>query len=383
MAIPRILGTPWHAIAGPNSVREYDGLPLQYESYLLVRTSNIFQNNIITTNQNELNSDEYRGLIPIYFMNTFISLGVSPSISLHATDVLFWWIGSIGTYGLARHFQSPHRSALMASALTASSPLGVAFIGGFGLHTAQSMSLSFFLFIMFHILYGIRGILNTSLILSVILLTSQFVYNYHLFIIPLLTVFSIIIRSNRTRLIIAISVLCYACISFILFLIADSLFIFEFHFNSPSRILLDRIHSFTSFSVFLLSLLSTLLLVFETIFNSFHIVIFIFGCIGAMYAPENLKRLSFLSLIIIIFESSMYNVPWVAMSFYPFCYICAGLGICKTALSSRNIFNTRNNYIQITYEIGILLILMCITNTDLIGDASFAIRWWRGWYIPR
>lgn len=383
MAIPRILGTPWHAIAGPNSVREYDGLPLQYESYLLVRTSNLFQNNIIDTYETKLNSDEYRSLIPIYFMNTFISLGLSPSISFHATDVLFWWIGSVGTYGLARHFQSPHRAALMASVLTASSPLGVAFIGGFGLHTAQSMSLTLFLFIIFHTLHGARGILNTSLIISLILLASQFVYNYYLFLIPLLICFAIMMCSRRTQLIIAISVLCYVFISFVLFLIADKLFTFELHFNSPSRMLLDRIHGLTSISVFISSCLSTSLLVSENIVNSFHIMIFVCGCIGAMYAPEHLKRLSFLSLIIIIFESFVYNVPWVAMSLYPFCYICAGLGICKTALSSKNIFNITNKYIYITLETSILLMLMCVTNTDLIGDASFAIRWWQGWYVPR
>lgn len=82
MAVPRIFGTPWHAIAGPNSVREFDGLPLRYESYLLVKTYNIFQNNIFSNRNTNLNSDEYRALIPIYIINTLISLEISPSISL-------------------------------------------------------------------------------------------------------------------------------------------------------------------------------------------------------------------------------------------------------------------------------------------------------------
>lgn len=90
MAVPRIFGTPWHAIAGPNSVREFDGLPFQYESYLLVRTSNMLQNNIVSNRNTNLNSDEYRAFIPIYIMNTLLSLEISPSISLHITDILFW-----------------------------------------------------------------------------------------------------------------------------------------------------------------------------------------------------------------------------------------------------------------------------------------------------
>ena len=176
MAVPRIFGTPWHAIAGPNSVREFDGLPFQYESYLLVRTSNILQNNILSNRNTNLNSDEYRALIPIYLMNTLISLEISPSISLHITDILFWWFGSIGTYGLARHFRSPHRAAVISSMLTASSPLGVAFIGGFGLHTAQSMSLSIYLFIILRILHGSHNILFSSILIAFLLFSSQYIY---------------------------------------------------------------------------------------------------------------------------------------------------------------------------------------------------------------
>ena len=385
MAVPRIFGTPWHAIAGPNSVREFDGLPFQYESYLLVRTSNILQNNVLSDRNTNLNSDEYRALIPIYLMNTLISLEISPSISLHITDIVFWWFGSIGTYGLARHFRSPHRAAVISSMLTASSPLGVAFIGGFGLHTAQSMSLSIYIFLILRILHGSHNILCSSVLIAVLLFSSQYVYNYYLYIIPLLLLYLIIYRSAKNLRVIIYSTFLYIILYIVSLILVTNIFTYQPHFNSPWRLLVDRVVIFRIFDFsYFVMLFNNCLVIVSNFVADFHPLICLFGLVGFLASSTHLQITVLIGVFIMFCEALIYGVPWVTMSVYPFIYILAGLGVSFTHSNVIYYLKYRYKYfISNILYIFLPILMIIVTNIDLFGDSSFAVRWWQWWYIPR
>ena len=93
LGFSRIFHTPWHAIAGPNSVREYDGLPFQYESYLFLRTSAIMRQDFSPLSILHLNTDETRALIPIYFMNLF-----SVFLFLYLIILLILYFGGLDAF---------------------------------------------------------------------------------------------------------------------------------------------------------------------------------------------------------------------------------------------------------------------------------------------
>lgn len=94
LGFSRIFHTPWHAIAGPNSVREYDGLPFQYESYLFLRTSAIMREDFSPLSILYLNTDETRALIPIYFMNLLLILG----FFLYLIILLIFYFGGLDAF---------------------------------------------------------------------------------------------------------------------------------------------------------------------------------------------------------------------------------------------------------------------------------------------
>lgn len=401
LGFSRIFHTPWHAIAGPNSVREYDGLPFQYESYLFLRTSAIMRQDFSPLSILHLNTDETRALIPIYFMNLLLILGFSFSLSYHFTDIIFWWLGCVFLYLFLRLFNASKLSCIIATVLAASSPLAAAFIGGFGLHTASSMSLPLTLWAVFKTIQSYKFINFKSIIFFIVLFFTSLIYNYHLFVIPLVTIYLFIYRRSKELLNWFIGIIFYFTSSFLIRkFILESFFMYDQHFNNPWNIVSDRLN-FTQFSLDssedLFNLLITILLQAFTIFfnvvntfiNSYSVYIIFYGIVGLLFAPSSIQLFCFISIFLTILQSMIYPVPWVIMSSFPFVYYLAALGLIHIVKYISTYLRVYGFSLRLSADMSMIFFCLsviyaiCNTNSDLFGDDSFVISWWGAWYIKR
>lgn len=401
LGFSRIFYTPWHAIAGPNSVREYDGLPFQYESYLFLRTSAIMREDFSPLSILHLNTDETRALIPIYFMNLLLILGFSFSLSYHFTDILFWWLGCIFLYLFLRLFKSSKLSCIIATVLAASSPLAAAFIGGFGLHTASSMSLPFTLWAVFQTIQSYKFINLKSLMFFLVVFFTSLIYNYHLFVIPLVTIYLFIYRKYKELINWFIGIIIYIMFSFLIkTFILEKFFVYDQHFNTPLNIISDRLN-FTQFSLesseAFFHLLITILLQELTIFfnvvnkfiNSYSLCVTFYGIVGLLFASSSIQLFFFISIFLTILQSMIYPVPWVIMSSFPFVYYLAALGLIHIVKYISTYLRLYGFSLRLSSNISMIwfclsvIYIVCNTNSDLFGDDSFVISWWGSWYIKR
>lgn len=401
LGFSRIFHTPWHAIAGPNSVREYDGLPFQYESYLFLRTSAIMRQDFSPLSILHLNTDETRALIPIYFMNLLLILGFSFSLSYHFTDIIFWWLGCVFLYLFLRLFNICKLSCIIATVLAASSPLAAAFIGGFGLHTASSMSLPLTLWAVFKTIQSYKFINSKSVLFFILLFFTSLIYNYYLFVIPLVAIYLFIYRRLKDLIDWFIGIIFY-----IIFFFLTKKFIFEFffvyeqHFNTPWNIISDRLN-FTQFSLDFsedsFNLLITILFqafslffkIVNTFISSYSLCITLCGIVGLLFASSSIKLICFISIFLTILQSMIYPVPWVIMSSFPFVYYLAALGLIHIAKCVSTYLRLYGFSLRLSAVISIIsfclsiIYVVCNTNSDLFGDDSFVISWWGSWYIKR
>lgn len=401
LGFSRIFHTPWHAIAGPNSVREYDGLPFQYESYLFLRTSAIMRQDFSPLSILHLNTDETRALIPIYLMNLLLILGFSFSLSYHFTDIIFWWLGCVFLYLFLRLFNVSKLSCIIATILAASSPLAAAFIGGFGLHTASSMSLPLTLWAVFKTIQSYKFINSKSIIFFIILFFTSLIYNYYLLVIPLVTIHLFIYRRSKDLINWFIGIVFYIIFSFFIKrFIFEYLFVYDQHFNTPWNIISDRLN-FTQFSLDFsedsFNLLITILLqafslffkIVNTFINSYSLCITLCGIVGLLFASSSIQLFCFISIFLTILQSMIYPVPWVIMSSFPFVYYLAALGLIHIAKCISTYLRLYGFSLRLSADISMIFFCLsviyaiCNTNSDLLGDDSFVISWWGSWYIKR
>jgi len=401
LGFSRIFYTPWHAIAGPNSVREYDGLPFQYESYLFLRTSAIMREDFSPLSILHLNTDETRALVPIYFMNLLLILGFSYSLSYHFTDILFWWLGCVFLYLFLRLFKASKLSCIIATVLAASSPLAAAFIGGFGLHTASSMSLPFTLWAVFKTIQSYKFINLKGLLFFIVIFFTSLIYNYYLLVIPLVSIYLFIYRRPKELINWFIGIIAYITFSLLIkIFIFEFFFVYDQHFNTPLNIVSDQLNltqlSLESSADFFNLLITILLQVFSMFFyvvnkfiNSYSLCITFYGIVGLLVASSSIQLFFFISIFLTILLSMIYSVPWVIMSSFPFVYYLAALGLihmvkCISTYLRLCGFSLRvSSNISMSWFCFLVIYAVCNTNSDLFGDDSFVISWWGSWYIKR
>lgn len=399
LGMPRIFGTPWHAIAGPNSVREFNGSFIQYESSILIDFIDTMRMQRPPTPQlPTLPSDAYRALIPLYTWALLTSAGLPPSLAMNLTDLLYWWLGVVAVHMMAKQHGLANGPAFSAGILTAASPLAVAFIGGFGLHTASSLSLPFLL------MPALRARLDRPFYriftTSCVLLVSSLFYNYHISIFAILLLASIVEKNYFSLLIDSFCLIVYIICTFLLHYFLAPVFSFFEQSNSPFLIVtLLAVNLYTNlassetkillFIYTIYDIFLTLALIIEKTCYSYDISIVCLALCSLATLPSRLWRLLVTSVGLAIVQSMLYAPPWVLMSAFPLVYIGAGVGIhnaCRwvTYHGSLSRFpDITTIRLQRLLSYLILLAASLVTNLDLFGYSTFVIRWWQWWYVPR
>lgn len=126
-------------------------------------------------------TDKYRATLPIFLAAIARQITKSYLSGVTAAEVVWWWLGAIGTFALARAFISLP-AAYCAGFLTCASSLGVGQLGAATLHTASTLSVSFLLVIAWRTLNDDRiEVFRKTAFYGVCAYLSSITYTYQWF----------------------------------------------------------------------------------------------------------------------------------------------------------------------------------------------------------
>jgi len=396
LTIPRVIGPSWRSIMSPRDMRNLEGFPVQWESFLVLRSLHAMSTNTVPDDLLAwFSTDEYRAILPIYLSAIISQLSKSYLIGITASEVTWWWLGAIGVFLFTRNFTSLS-NAYFAGLLTCFSPLGVGHIGSGHLHTASSLSLSVFLAIIWRFFFNIKySLFLASLLFGCCLFISSITYTYQWFLIPFYFLISFCSNNFRRN----ISIWASGTIIFLISRLASYILLrvgnlsVHAHQNDPIRVLLSRVENLfinhasiaTIFSL-VSEKISVIFYLYETSYSSAVLIIAALGAVFFRDKKENLVLATGITLSVSF--GAIYGIPWVIMCGYPMVYALAALGIsgvhrqalAKIPLGPLSVL--RLPLPTFLTQLFIILIIGLSTNLDIFGDPTFTIAWWQGWYEP-
>jgi len=402
MAIPRIFGPSWRSIITPMDMRVLDHNQIQWEGFLVLRSVQMTLSSDTPNHVREFfSTDEYRAILPIFLAaiatKSFDSYFWGATIS----ELIWWWAGSISTAVLSRRLGCNWYAATGTGILTATSPIAVAHIGALHLHTASSMALPVATLIAWDALHSVkRSLLINTLITGFAIFISSITYTYQWVLVPWLLGLTLMARQPvRWVLTVISSVIAFTAFTAIAraTLQLGGLTVHA-HPNDPIEVLTDRVRSqmlinqldslevLISFFTIIWRLLLDMLVVY-------HPLIMFLSLVGLINTNKLHIFLYFFTILIAILQSIIYPLPWVLMSAFPFIYISASIGVSFIGTKWRILyfklfglsfrFSRFEKFVihPLFIIIIIIIIAIIVTNSDLIGDDAFVIRWWGRWYV--
>ena len=390
MSIPRVYGANWRAIMEPAQMRNLQGFPVQWESYLVLRSTHAMSAPVPTDDLVEwYSTDEYRATLPIYFAATLAQFTNNYALALHITDVFWWLLGALGVYAFVREISNP-MVALSAGLLSCYSPIGVSHMGSGTLHTASSLSISLYLCILYRVLTKYRSSLWGFVLLGVLFFLSSITYTYQWFLIPFTLLLLIFCDYTLLPMFTLSLITFFSLRQCSMYLLQIGGLIIHVHQNDPVRAIeyffSSTVPAGAQFSSYITVIVRQFIVILDVIATSYHPVVILFAIIGSIGVDNNAQlRVTLSGTVVTLGVSFFYGMPWVVMSGYPIMYFLVSNGvyvICKRLNIGSRVGSIRiSNYINFVVMFGFVNLLGIITNLDIIGNDSFAISWWRGSYI--
>ena len=405
LAIPRVTGASWRSIITPMDMRELDGMPVQYEANRVLRSVHAM---LTPDTPGEVliwfSTDEYRALLPIHVGSIFTRLFSSFYWGSLASELLWWWAGSVATMLLARRLGHRWTTAAVAGALTAGSPVAVAHIGAAHLHTASSMALPVATLIAWDALHDARGArLGRTMVVGFAIFLSSVVYTYQWVLIPWLLGLAVVVRAPRRWLIdvmlgagwfLVASSLSHGLLSMADITVHpqqnDPLRALGYHFDSTRPTARQENVVLAYFDAFAWPILQRVPGVAIGMWHDYHPSIWILAVVGVVMASRVQQAWLLVATALAFAHGSIYGVAWVIMSAFPLVYISSAGGIVAAASlvqrASRSLpISMLRPVLGIIFPSTVLLVTvmaMLSTNLDLLGMDAFVIRWWGGWPVP-
>jgi hypothetical protein len=367
-------------------MRNLEGYPVQWEAFLVLRSLYAMASNQVPDGLIEwYSTDEYRATLPTYFAAIVSQITGSYVIGITTSEVVWWWMGALGVFMLARSFVSIP-AAYCAGILTCVSPLGVGQVGAAYLHTASSLSLSVILAIAWRLIHDSRfDLVPKAALYGACLYLSSIAYTYQWFLAPFFVVVTAFPRVSRERLFastfgigifLALRVASYG-------ILALGGLEVHAHINDPLRVMQDRLSGlplmggqWVAFGSFLASTIAT---VVSLTMKSYHPLVVASAAVGLLFVRDARFGVAAATGVALGFAfGTIYGITYVVMTGYPFMYALAAHGM---ASGSRTVA-ARLPYLRHDPRTPLTLLAACtsvaaiFTNLDLVGDPIFAIGWW-------
>ena len=396
----RLTGPSWTTLQMPFDLRESEGNTLQWEhSIVFASFRATLQYDAASAVQHHYNTNQYRALLPTYVSAIFAYWLDSSYKGLALVDLLGWWVAAWALYYLARRLDACHLSALTAAVLLAASPLLVGKMWNHGLNVAHHSSLVPCFLVALMLLADQRLALGWRVVgLASVLYVASLTYQYQWIIAPCLLALAVVERRRWTW---SLSIVA-AAILFVgmTFLTYQALGLVGLSVSSQSNDPLAVVTSRLAFAIEgnASSLGRSFLRAAELLIKSYHPFIILLSVLGLIFARARLRILVCVGTVLGLASCYFQPVSWVAMNGYPFMYISAGLALAQGPRCLADFIAQVSNrrYPQFAEQIAsgsrvlarlstVVLILLAVwsTNTDLLGDYSFAQQWWDFTYVPR
>jgi hypothetical protein len=373
-------------------MRNLEGYPVHWESHAVWRQLHGMSTDQVSDALIQwYGTDEYRATLPIYHASIIHQMLGGYVVGAAAADTVWWWLGAIGVFVLARSFVSIP-AAYCAGILTCASPLAIGHVGWGGLHTASSLSLSVILAIAWQILHSDRlRLLPKILFYGACLFLSSITYTYQWFVAPFFVVVTTLPKVSRERLvasILGIGVFLALRLASYGILALGGLEVHA-HINDPLRIMQDRLSGLSNSEGRWVVIASFFTDTFADVIlgtvSSYHVAIVGSAALGLLFVRDARFGVSAVTAVALGFSfGAIYGVAWVLMTGYPFVYMLAAHGMAgaSSALATRLPRIGHDARTSIVLLIGCISVAITLTNTDLVGDGTFAVGWWRWWYTP-
>ena len=400
LAWPRLTGPSWWVLRMPFDLRESEGNTVQWEHYL-------FSNALRATLQSDAapavagayNTDHYRALLPTYISAIFAYWLDSSYKGFALVDLLAWWIAAWALYYLSRRLDTDNVSALIAAVLLAASPLMISHMWSQLLHVAHSASLVPCFLVALLLLADQRLALGWRVVgLASVLYVASLTYQYQWIVVPCLLSLAIL---GERRLIWILSIvtaaLLFVAMTLLTHQILDSVGLpVSSRLNDPLLAVSSRLALAIDFDASGLG--RSFLSLARLLVKSYHPFIVLLSVLGLIFASARIRILVFTGTALGLASAYFQPVPWVVINGYPFMYISAGLALAQGPRCLADFIAQVSNrrYPKFAEQIAsgsrvlarlstVVLILLAVwsTNTDLLGDYSFAQQWWDFTYFPR
>ena len=390
---PRVVGANWRSIMSPRDMRNLEGLPVQWEAFLVLRSLRAMSSDVAPSDIIEwYSSDEYRATLPTYCAAIVAQITKSYIIGITISEVAWWWLGALSVYILARSFVSAP-AAYCAGVLTCASPLGVGHVGSAHLHTASSLSLSVFLLIAWRVLDDNRIPIGPKILLyGSCLYLSSITYTYQWFIVPFFLITAAFPTFSRRRMIAAVAgagaFLTLRWASYAVLRLGG--LEVHTHQNDPLRFTLARISDPTVLETTHMAEMWSLVIAKGTTvilgtISSYHWLIVLSAGLGLLLIRDERFTIASGTAVLLAFAfGTIYDIAWVLMSSYPFVYALAAHGMVSGTrfITLRSPLLRDDPRAQVALLAASVALAITASNLDLAGNANFAIGWWRWWYTP-
>lgn len=374
-------------------MRNLEGYPVQWEAFLVLRSLTAMSSNEVPDDLIEwYSTDEYRATLPTYLAAVVSQITKSYVLGITISELIWWWVGAVAVFVLARTFV-PTPTAYCAGIFTCASPLGVGHIGSAHLHTASSLSLSVFIALSWQILHNNRsGLPSKTFLYGACIYLSSITYTYQWFLAPFFVIISATPKFSRQQVSASIFGIGFFLILRIVSYGILSLGGLEVHLhqNDPVRVIASRTSNEILFEGTLAAMiwntgLEKATAVFFGTLSSYHVFIFVSAIVGLIVTRDSrLALASGAAIALACAFGAIYDIAWVLMTGYPFVYTLAAHGmasVCR-AVTARIPHLGDDSRAPVTILAVATSVAAALTNLDLIGDATFAINWWRWWYTP-
>ena len=407
MAIPRIIGPSWRVIAMPNQMRLIEGHLVQWESETMFRTMKVMVTDLplveIYSSSFQMSTDEYRAILPIFTGAVFANVLGSFYWGSMLADLLWWWAGAIATVALMGRIGIPRGVAVIAGVFSATSPLGVAYVGSGNLHAASSLCLPIYSLLIWDVLVAKgRNPVCGGIRIGVFLLAASLTYTYQWVLVPAFGLWLAIRHRCMPR---AFTLLLGVAVFGALTFVVRQVLVFvgltvTAHINDPLVVLFGRagIEDVSSARVGVALATAVELVkhwagqvpsVLVDTMWSYHPLMIALAVLGFANGSWQLRCWVVITSFIALAQGLIYSVPWVTMTAFPFVYGCAAHGVTAVARWGSRRWLKRDGTGSPSVRkagsaaaVGVIIVMVLATNIDLVGIDWYVVKWWGFWYVP-
>jgi hypothetical protein len=384
LALVRIPLGPWYHTYSPWIGRLLDGMPVEWESdYYLVHLPTFVGDGLPMAGFSLVHR---RVFLELWASAALAAWTGSAFWGIAVVELAGWILAAIATYHLGRRLSIAAWPSALAAVLVAGSPLLVSNMWMHVFHVAEFATLPAGMWAGLVLLQPAlrpgavpsRTVTVQGAGIGVLLLVLSLTYQYQWVVAPLLVIAALtaggLSRAIRCRGLLAISagVVTYLAAAQAFRMVLDLAFpvrtddMYAQAVSQPTQLLLAQVRAATT----PLDLLASLQLVITAIkmVGTYHPVVFVIGIAGMAFVPAQTRWLTAGALLLTLVATTLYSTAWTAMTAYPFVYL--GAGAACAAARRRPL------------SVGLVVVLLALTNRDLWGDPTFLKEWW-GYYSGR